>query len=439
MSRRSGPTKNSLPDHALTQSAIAALKGEQRVYLVKAPPGSGKTTLLLGVLRELRSKRKRLAVATQTNSQADDLCARWVEYGLGPITRLVAGDDDASRPAGVTVITGADNIRDTACIVVATAAKWGWTSGFDPFDVLFVDEAWQMPWATFATLPHVAGNFMLIGDPGQIQPIVTVDTSRWDIAPVPPHRPAPEVLLQRQGVSCGTIAQTFRLPSDTVELVRGFYDFAFDAVAKAGARKLLVDPGAERGPVADVLAQASTSSIVAATRRMPSHGSVPNDDPEIAFDAAQIVRHLLDRKAQVEIDGDRRLLTADDIGVVATHRVMLSIIRDYLRAATPTVTVETPERWQGLQRPVMVAVHPLSATRNPAAFDLATGRLCVMASRHQVALVVVSRDHVADTLVENLPDATQAPSKPDDVGRGHAAHSRFWRALQHDQRAIRLG
>src|SRR3712207_1709390 len=92
--------------------------------------------------------------------------------------------------------------------------------------------------------------------------------------------------------------------------------------------------------------------------------------------------------------------------------------------------VDTPERWQGLERPVMIAVHPLSGVVDPSDFDLETGRLCVMASRHQSAFVMLTRDHVGDTLANLIPSAGQAPGRPDTVGRGHHAHLTFWAALQ---------
>lgn len=427
-----------LPEHPLVAEAIAALQGERKVYLVKAPPGSGKTTLLLGVLRQLQGKRMRLAVATQTNSQAEDLCQRWLRHDLGPITRLVSSSDETARPDAIQVCTGARDLPTGSCIVVGNTKKWAWTQDIEPFDILFIDEAWQMPWAEFATLPHVAANFMLIGDPGQIQPIVTVDTSRWEIAPVPPHRPAPEVLLARSIGKCGSIDRTYRLPSDTAGLVRSFYDFPFEAVAKCGDRRLVAEPGSGGGKVADLVARASEYSIVAATRGMPAHGTVPDDDPEIAVDVANIVHHLLRCRGQLEIDGQRSPLDVDSIGIVATHRVMLSSIREKLEGAARSITVETPERWQGLEKPVIIAVHPLSSTRHPSAFDLATGRLCVMASRHKVALFVVSRDHVAHTLAENLPEAIQAPNRPDEVGLGHLRHTNLWNHISRDGQAVRM-
>ena len=69
---------------------------------------------------------------------------------------------------------------------------------------------------------------------------------------------------------------------------------------------------------------------------------------------------------------------------------------------TDAIQVTTPERWQGLQRAVMIAVHPLSGVQTPSAFDLETGRLCVMASRHKAACIFITRDHVGDTLNSHL-------------------------------------
>ena len=101
------------------------------------------------------------------------------------------------------------------------------------------------------------------------------------------------------------------------------------------------------------------------------------------------------------------------------------------------VRVDTPERWQGLERQVMIAVHPLSGVVRPSAFDLSTGRLCVMASRHRVGLVLVTRDHLGETLEEYLPVADQAVGLPDEAGRGHAQNLAVWAQLSASGRIAR--
>ena len=52
-------------------------------------------------------------------------------------------------------------------------------------------------WCEFMLLGQVSDRFALIGDPGQIPPVITIPTARWETAPRPPHLPAPEIILER--------------------------------------------------------------------------------------------------------------------------------------------------------------------------------------------------------------------------------------------------
>ena len=153
-------------------------------------------------------------------------------------------------------------------------------------------------------------------------------------------------------------------------------------------------------------------------------------DTELAEAISRIVEALMTSGTHFELgDGKKKKLMAEDIGICATHRSMNGEIKRILNPAYIELSVDTPERWQGLQRPIMIVAHPLSSVTDPSEFDLETGRLCVMASRHQVALIVVTRDHIGKTLTQFIPEATQAPGQPDVSGRGHAAHSDFWKSL----------
>src|SRR6185503_1599635 len=106
-------------------------------------------------------------------------------------------------------------------------------------------------------------------------------------------------------------------------------------------------------------------------------------DLEVAESATKVVKALLARGAQVADEHEKRKLVATDIGLCATHRSMNTALDLALpRELRGRVRVDTPERWQGLECKVMIVVHPLSGTVRPSAFDLDTGRLCVMASRH---------------------------------------------------------
>ena len=151
---------------------------------------------------------------------------------------------------------------------------------------------------------------------------------------------------------------------------------------------------------------------------------------------------LIERKARVRILDDvcERPVSPFDIGITATHRVMNELIAQRLRRSQQLqhIRVDTPERWQGLQRLVTIAVHPLSGMLRPSSFDLETGRLCVMASRHRAGLVVVGRDHIGETLDHLIVGADQPLGRPDVAGRGHHQHLRFWKSLEARKRIVHV-
>src|ERR1700730_9622283 len=64
----------------------------------------------------------------------------------------------------------------------------------------------------------------------------------------------------------------------------------------------------------------------------------------------------------------------------------------------------TANRLQGREFDVTIVLHPLSGRRDATAFHLEAGRLCVLASRHRHACIVVSRAGIADLLDAHLWD-----------------------------------
>jgi hypothetical protein len=226
------------------------------------------------------------------------------------------------------------------------------------------------------------------------------------------------------------------LPHDAVALIRPFYDFHFEALAEPGERAVLTER-AGREPIDRAIDLLGTGSVVGVTLPTPAGGPPLETDEEVAGLAVELVQRLLRRGARGRLDGKTAPLASTDIGLAATHRVMNTQMELVLPAKLRgQVRVDTPERWQGLERRVMIVVHPLSGVVTPSAFDLDTGRLCVMASRHQCGLIVVSRDHLRETLDTLIPSADQAVGKPDVTGRGHARHLGFWSSLVEQDRVV---
>jgi len=401
-----------------------------RLAVVKAPPGSGKTYLLMQCVKAARKANQRVAIATQTRAQSDDICRRLVsEFKVTPIR--FAANSATLNDSNFQITTNAKDLPSGPCVVVATSAKWGLVSHLSEFDVLFVDEAWQLAWADFMLLGQVSDRFILIGDPGQIPPVVSIDTSRWETSPRAPHHPAPEHILREppRDLLSLDLPATRRLPADTVDFIKPFYNFPFKAFAQPGERIVEVQ-GKPRDGIDTALDCLANGSVVALTLPTPPEGPPLEDDAEIAQLAVNVAKRLVHRDAKVNAGSGIQNIQPSDIGLCATHRVMNTAIELRLtQKLRRQMRVDTPERWQGLQLPVMIAVHPLSGVVHPSDFDLQTGRLCVMASRHQAGLIIVTRDHIGDTLDTHLPLAEQPIGRPDISGQGHYQNTQFWNQL----------
>jgi hypothetical protein len=416
----------------LEQALKKAAAGSSRLCITSAPPGSGKTRLLARVASALanRPARFRVAIACQTNSQADDVCRRLVESDPGvPVFRFISGrSTPPDLPDLVQITSDKRELPHGPSLVVATSAKWGLIDLQEPFDILFIDEAWQLAHKNLLLLTQVSERFVLIGDPGQISPVVSVDASRWETAVQAPHRPAPEVMLRLAPNQAARfqLPATWRLPLETAELVRGFYDFEFGAVADPGARRLVLEKRTKDG-IDRALHAVSAHTVGALTLPTPASGPPVERDLELAALCAKTVQRVLAESTRVHHDGKTRALAPEQIGIAATHRRMITAIElalpSNLRAS---VRVDTPERWQGLEVDFMLSVHPLSGVVHPSDFDLDTGRLCVMASRHKAGLLILTRDHIARTLEATIPSARQPVGIDDIAGKGHDQHTRFW-------------
>lgn len=406
--------------------------------VVKAPPGSGKSYNLLESLESAIQNGARIAIAAQTNNQVDDLCVRFCErYPDNEIHRFSSKFYTAAPnfSSGVVVVTDKKELPEGASVMIGTVAKLGLVDFADSYHVLLIDEAWQMTWADFLTLRDVSSRFVFIGDPGQIPPTVTISVDRWEVSPDAPHRATPDVILENPDLAAQTTVLNLdicrRLPFDSVSLIQTFYDFAFEPLAKKGERYLRTKKPSNGSSVDKAIDLLISSSSVILTHPTGDDGAPIETDRELARVTADVVKRLLERGSLISTnpteEENPRKLTPDDIGIVSTHNQMNTAIQTELTGPLSDVRVTTPERWQGLQRPVMIAVHPLSGVMFPSSFDLETGRLCVMASRHESACIFVTRDHVGETLDTHLPVADQALGRSDIVGRGHAQHTEFWR------------
>jgi hypothetical protein len=407
-------------------SALAAVletqwRGEPAVIL-DSPPGAGKT----GVAERLAMQSagllgERVMVTTQTNEQAFDLVRRLARgfprfrvHLFAKESLLIPGDVAALPNAAV--VSDLAHVPEGPAIVVSNAAKWSWVQGVAGplFALNIVDEAYQLPDYGFHQIANLAERQALIGDPGQIAPVIQAELERWRCDPAGPHVAAPRALLQRHPhIAPLVLPVTRRLVQDTVDLVQpAFYPgLGFEALTPQRTLEFAV-PGIV--PMDTALDAVADGESVVMVELPPTIGG--DDDPELAAEIVWTVDRVLRRRPQItDRTGELVDVQPSMIGVACAQVAQVSAIRERLAAiGLDDVFVETANRFQGLERPLMFVQHPLSGRADATAFHLDAGRLCVLLSRHSVGCWMFSRAGVEQQLRRYAPIGDRSLGIADD-------------------------
>ncbi|PBC82572.1 Part of AAA domain-containing protein [Streptomyces sp. 2224.1] len=392
------------------------LHGSRRGVVVDSPPGAGKSTLVVRAARELAAAGRPLMVVAQTNAQVDDLVLRLAEKDPQlPVGRLHSSEPGAFDPAlaELPAVRTSAKAADLAGmdIVVSTAAKWAYTKVDEPWRHAIVDEAYQMRSDALLSVAGLFERALFVGDPGQLDPFSVVGAEQWAGLAYDPSASAVSTLLAHNpDLPQHRLPVSWRLPASAAPLVSAaFYPYTpFRSGTGHGDRRLAFGVPGDGSGVDRVLDEAAESGW--GLLELPARRT-PRTDPEAVRAVAQVVRRLLDRggaassEARRDPDGGAAVpvpLTAARIAVGTAHRDQAAAVRAALaELGVFGVAVDTANRLQGREFDVTVVLHPLSGRPDATAFHLETGRLCVLASRHRHACIVVCRAGVADLLDEH--------------------------------------
>ncbi|MGW2415374.1 AAA domain-containing protein [Streptomyces tubercidicus] len=392
------------------------LHGTRRGVVVDSPPGAGKSTLVVRAARELAAAGRPLMVVAQTNAQVDDLVLRLAEKDPRlPVGRLHSSEPGAFDPAlaELPAVRTSAKVADLAGmdIVVSTAAKWAYTKVDEPWRHAIVDEAYQMRSDALLSVAGLFERALFVGDPGQLDPFSVVGAEQWAGLAYDPSSSAVSTLLAHNpDLPQHRLPVSWRLPASAAPLVSAaFYPYTpFRSGTGHGDRRLAFGVRGDGSGVDRVLDEAAESGW--GLLELPARHT-PRTDPEAVRAVAQVVRRLLDRGGATTSEAhgsaagaapDPAPLTAARIAVGTAHRDQAAAVRAALAALGVTgVAVDTANRLQGREFDVTVVLHPLSGRPDATAFHLETGRLCVLASRHRHACIVVCRAGVADLLDEH--------------------------------------
>jgi len=402
---------------AVTDAILADLAKAERGVVVDSPPGAGKSTLVVAAAALLAERGERVMVVGQTNEQVDDLIDRMAaEHGVLKIGRLSAQDytptERVARHQNVTARTAVADLIDHP-LVIATAAKWAMLTGLTSTEARWpwaiIDEAYQMRSDSLLRIAHLFSKALFVGDPGQLDPFSTVETERWLGLNWDPMSSAVAVLLTNNpGIPVHTLPVSWRLPATAAPAISAaFYPFSGFVAATELSDRAMRWNTRPFGITSFDLALQTAGDTGWALYELP-HRHTLRTDAEAVDACAELAARLLLRGAVAVSERGRHDVTADRIAIGVAHRDQAAAVKRALRARAAVypvlsrdvtrVVADTANRLQGREFDVMIMLHPLSGRRDATAFHLEAGRLCVLASRHRHACVVVARAGIPELL-----------------------------------------
>jgi len=465
-------------NRAAADAAIEAVRGAlmagaayERV-LLRAAAGAGKSHTLkhmVGVVLK-HPLCRRVGITAFANKQIFPLAGD-LGRALGKdrvclyVSKAKAGDVGASMRDDATVVSSMKDIPTSVEVLVATSHMLGRVGsqifkhlgpaadGKKLFDVLFVDEAWQLPLHLYRNIDHLARVDVGVGDVGQLPPLDPGENPWRGDPGYNPYRAWPTDFDRDTRTWSVELPAVWRPRIEQLALWRAFYPEwdNLDSVAGPGDRSVDVEP------LADVAAQVWAAVASGVPTLVEVEGLPEPEAPDVDTPLLGVVEEWLDellgagftvRAARYSEKGTPDGVTdvelakpgADPlVAVLATRNqavddatAMVARLIEKHHLADGAVVASTVDSWQGQTNAITVAIHPLSGASQLDEFNSAFGRLAVTCTRATHGLLLVSRAG----LDELLDHAAARPGTPfGEPGNRLLPRQTHQRILQAFQRA----
>lgn len=428
-----------------TAALFDALSGDQpyQRILLKAAAGAGKTHALKHMVAEALKQPEcsRVAVTAFANKQIHPLAeALGHDLGRDAVCLMVrngmAPTMVGSITAACTVVESYRDVPDSATVILGTthklegSARWlqgrigPASNGQRLFDVLFVDEAWQLPLHRYRRIERVAPIAVGVGDVGQLPPLdPSANPWRGDTR-YNPYRAWPTAYEEDLRTWSAELPAVWRPTAAQLPLWRAFYSEweELNCVSGPGDRDLVLGSGLH-GAAAEVWGQVRSG----VPTLVEVAGLAEAEAADIDLPLLKTLEHLLEVLLEAgfavgttEYD-NHGLVTGSTatelkdwsgdplIAVLATRNQAVDDAQDMVDRlgashALPEglIVASTVDSWQGRTNTLTVAIHPLSGASTLDEFNSAFGRLAVTCTRATHGLLLLSRAGL-DQLLSDAP------------------------------------
>lgn len=428
---------------------LDALNGSSDVQriLLKAAAGAGKSYLLRGLVGDAIKQPQCLRVAVTAfqnrqlwplaaslgNQLGKDSVCLWASKGVFPNV------PDWVRSSAI-VVDSVKSVPQDVPVVLTTTHMLGMTRthvrahlgpsfhGDFRFDVLFVDEAWQLPHHLFDKITYAAPIHVGVGDVGQLPPLEIAENPWRGDPGFNPFRAWPTAYDGDDTRTWATeLPAVWRPTGEQLGLWRAFYPewSSLNCVAAPGDRSIDV------GPLSGIAKDVWESVATGVPTLVEVDGLPDAEAPDVDLPLVEFVEGLLD-----ELFAAGFALSTEDYNDDGTPKGKTIIARPGSEPADPLVAIlatrnqsvddaadavgrlrekhgllesdliaSTVDSWQGQTNGITIAIHPLTGASELDEFNSAFGRLAVACTRATHGLLMVSRPGL-DSLLQ------QAPARP---------------------------
>ena len=435
-------------DQAITQLR-SSLNGtsEKQTLLLKAAAGAGKSYVLRKLVADAIQQPQcvRVLVIAFTNKQIWTLAdALGKEIGKGKVYLYSSKSkftDALEAVKGATVVDSAKSIPNDVPVVLTTSHLSGSLSvraiyknnlsashhSDFPFDVMFVDEAWQLPHHLFDNVTYAAPIVVGVGDVGQLPPL-EIGTNPWrGDEGFNPYRAWPINYLENKNTWSEELPTVWRPCHEQLALWRAFYPEwkELNSVSAPGDRSIELQ--SLKGISKAIWEQVSTGiPTLVEVSGLPEAEAADVDLPLIHFAESLLDDLFASGFSLVETKYDdfgsaldkpsrnslRSISSDPKVTILATRNQTVDDASDAverLREKHDLVDSDlissTVDSWQGQTNGITLAIHPLTGAMELDEFNSAFGRLAVTCTRATHGLLMLSRPGLDDLL-------NKAPVRP---------------------------
>ncbi|WP_032402618.1 AAA family ATPase [Rhodococcoides fascians] len=421
--------------------------------LLKAAAGAGKSYALKRLVIEAtqHASCKRVCITAFTNKQVRPLALSLGDaLGKGAVALLAgkAAYDDIPDDVltAATVVTSTKDLPPDVKVVIATVARFGApgerrrfvdclgtaANGTAPYDVLFVDEAWQIAHHLFDTVTKLASLWVAVGDVGQLPPLEIGDNPWRGDPGYNPYRAWPTDYDGDVRTWTRELPTVWRPPAGHLALWRAFYPqwASLDCVAAPDDRT--IDLGSMADGAAEIWRQVGTG----VPSLLEVEGLPEPEAADIDLPLMTLIESLLDEFFTADASLVSAVYDSDIAGrptgswetvqprcnqshpmvtILATRNQSVDDATDVVarlqakhELTDKDIVASTVDSWQGQTNGITIAIHPLNGAVELDVFNSAFGRLAVACTRATHGLLMLARPG----LDQLLADAPARPGTP---------------------------